>query len=88
MSTVYPSAIDGYSNIRVVRDNIEEVLARDHNDNRSAIISIEQTLGIQPQGIFGTVAERLDDQADGYSGTVTFGGMTVQILHGLIKDIY
>jgi len=88
MSTVYPSAIDGYSNIRVVRDKIEEVVARDHNDNRSAIIAIEQALGVQPQGIFGTVAERLDDQADGYSGTVIFGGVTIQILHGLIKDIY
>lgn len=65
MTTRYPNAIDGYSEIRIVRDRIEEIVSRDHNDNRSAIIAIEQTLGINPQGVFGTVAERLDFQ-DGY----------------------
>jgi len=65
MYTVYPNAIDGYSNIRVVRDNIEEVIARDHNDSRSAIVAIEQTLGVRPQGAYGTVAALL---ADSYAG--------------------
>lgn len=65
MTTKYPNMVDGYSEIRVVRDRIEEMVARDHNDNRSAIVAIEQTLGINPQGVFGTVAERLDFQ-DGY----------------------
>lgn len=65
MTSRYPNAIDGYSEIRIVRDRIEEIVARDHNDSRSAIIAIEQTLGINPQGVFGTVADRLDFQ-DGY----------------------
>ena len=63
MVSRYPNAIDGYSDIRIVRDGIEEVLARDHNDNRSAIVAIEQSLGIRPQGLYGTVVARLD-QAD------------------------
>jgi hypothetical protein len=63
MATRYPYAIDGYSDIRVVRDNIEEVVARDHNDSRSAIVAIEQTLGLVPQGTSGTVGTRLN-QAD------------------------
>ncbi len=55
MTSQYPGAIDGYSNIRKVRDTIDEVLAKDHNDNRDAIIQIERALGINPQGIYGVV---------------------------------
>jgi len=61
MATNYPNAIDGYSEIREVVDRRDEILASDHNDLRSAIISIEQTLGQNPQGPFGTVVERLND---------------------------
>lgn len=61
MSTLYPGAIDGYAQIRVVRDGIDEIIAGDHNDLRSALIAIEQTLGINPQGAFGTVVARLND---------------------------
>ena len=61
MVTKYPVAIDGYAQIRVARDNIDEIIAGDHNDLRSAVISIERTLGINPQGPFGTVVARLND---------------------------
>ena len=61
MPTLYPSRIDGYSQIRIVRDKIGEILAKDHNDICSAVISIEKTLGLNPQGSFPTVVGRLDD---------------------------
>jgi parallel beta-helix repeat protein len=61
MTTLYPVTIDGYAQIRVARDRIDEIVAADHNDLRSAVISIEQTLGINPQGPFGTVVARLND---------------------------
>lgn len=61
MSTIYPGSIDGYSNIKVLRDRIDAIVASDHNDLRSAVIAIEQTLGTNPQGIFGTVVARLND---------------------------
>lgn len=61
MTTVYPNAIDGYNQIRKVRDNIDEIIASDHNALRSAVVALEQTLGIKPQGPFGTVVERLND---------------------------
>jgi len=61
MATNYPGAIDGYSQIRIVRDNIDEIIAGDHNDLRSAVIALEQTLGINPQGAFGSVTARLND---------------------------
>lgn len=61
MTTKYPNSIDGYSEIRVVRDSIEEIVARDHNDLRSAVVAIEQVLGTNPQGLYGSVSARLDD---------------------------
>lgn len=61
MSSIYPNAIDGYSQIRIVRDLIDEVIASDTNGLRSAVIAIEQTLGVNPQGAFGTVVARLND---------------------------
>ena len=61
MDSLFPHSIDGYAQIRIVRDNKEEVLASDHNSLRSATIAIEQTLGINPQGTFGTLVERLDE---------------------------
>jgi parallel beta-helix repeat protein len=61
MTTNYPGAIDGYAEIRVARNRIDEIVAEDHNDLRSAVIAIEQTLGVNPQGPFGTVKARMDD---------------------------
>jgi parallel beta-helix repeat protein len=61
MVTRYPGNIDGYGQVRVVRNRQDEVLARDHNDLRSAVIAIETTLGINVQGPYGTVASRLVD---------------------------
>ena len=61
MTTRYPTDIDGYSQLRVVRNRLDEVIARDHNDLRSAVIAIETTLGLDPQGPFGTVEARLED---------------------------
>lgn len=59
-SSLYPNAIDGYQQIRIARDRVDEIVASDHNSERSAIIKIEQTLGIRPQSIYGTVNARLD----------------------------
>ena len=61
MASVYPNAIDGYNQIRRVVDNVDEIIASDHNDLRSAIIKIENELGINPSGVFTSIKERLDD---------------------------
>lgn len=61
MTTQYPALIDGYNNIRLVRDRIDELVAADHNSLRSAVVAIEQTLGTNPQGAFSNVDARLDD---------------------------
>ena len=74
MTTGYPAIIDGYSNIRVVRNLIDEVVDADHNDVRSAVIAIEQTLGINPQGVFGTVAARVQYLQSLYEAGMPQGG--------------
>lgn len=63
MATKYPNEIDGPSEIREVvdRDPNYKIDSRDHNDLRSAVIAIETTLGVNPQGLYGSVADRIDD---------------------------
>ena len=56
----YPNSIDGYSDIKILRDRIDSVVAADHNSLRSAVIAVEQTLGENPQGVYGSVSTRLD----------------------------
>lgn len=73
MTTLYPGSIDGYSQIRILTDRVNEIVVKDHNDLRSAVISIEQTLGINPQGAFGTVVARLNDAYGNLASHITGG---------------
>lgn len=65
--SVYPQDIDGYAQLPLVRNQITEIRAEHHNALRDAIVKIEQELGIQPSGSFGTVKDRLDDVGDASS---------------------
>jgi hypothetical protein len=58
--TNYPNAIDGYSSIPIVVDQITEINAITVNVLRSAIIAIEQELGTLPKGDYDSVRDRLD----------------------------
>lgn len=58
--SVYPYQIDGYATLPLRRDLVHEIRADDVNRLRDAIVKIEQELGIQPSGVFATVAARLD----------------------------
>lgn len=63
MATTYPSAIDTSTSLPIVFDNLTIVSADTVNRIRTAIISVEQTLGINPQGTISgivTVRARLD----------------------------
>jgi len=61
----YPNNIKTFR--RVVNRDLSQgilgdiVLAEDHNEKAEEIEAIEQTLGINPQGSFSTVKDRLDD---------------------------
>ena len=59
--SIFPTAIDGYAQLPLFVDNITPVNAEGLNRIRSAIINIENALGIIPQGEYQTVSERLDN---------------------------
>lgn len=59
--SIYPDAIDGYSQLPLVVDTVTRVDAISVNRLRSAIINIERELGVLPSGSnYDTVKERLD----------------------------
>lgn len=60
MSSLYPNAIDGQAQIEIAKDNITRIDAKLINDIRSAILNIEEELGIVPSGTYQTVRARLD----------------------------
>ena len=71
MKSKYPNQIDTPSELPIVRDNITEITSENINSLRSAIIQIEKTLGINPQGNTGqTVAHRISKSIDS-SGNLT-----------------
>jgi hypothetical protein len=55
----YPAQIDNSSSLPQAVDNVTPVQASVFNNLRSAVITIESTLGVQPNGVYGTVAGRL-----------------------------
>lgn len=61
MSSIYPDAIDGQEQIPLVKDGITGVTAASVNSLRSAILNIEEELGLVPRGAYLTVRERLDE---------------------------
>lgn len=65
MKSKYPNQIDTPSEVPVVRDNITEITSDIVNSLRSAIIQIEKTLGVNPQGDVGqTVGQRISSVID------------------------
>jgi len=61
--SVYPSQLDSYGTIPVVKDGISEIRAADVNRLRDAILKIQIELGLEPSAEFSTVKARLDSIA-------------------------
>lgn len=64
MTAKYPAEYDTFRRVRnrdlTIGEPGDLILAEDHNEPVDAIEKIERTLGINPQGSFNTVRERLD----------------------------
>ena len=61
----YPNKIDTSIELPMVRDNVTQVTSEVFNSLRSAVIQIEKTLGINPQGSPSeTVSSRLEKSLD------------------------
>ena len=85
--TKYPNQIDTPSELPIVRDNIFEIGSDAINSLRSAIIQIEKTLGINPQGTVGmTVGDRISQSLDS-SGNIRKEALDISgIISGPIFD--
>ncbi len=62
--TLYPNQYDSDNELPVVDDAVTEWSGEPHNLLREAVIAIEHTLGINPEGTSGTVADRIDVSLD------------------------
>src|SRR5579859_2391641 len=61
MATIYPAQIDNSNTLPLVVDNLTGINANTINILRNAIVAIEQSLGINPAGSYGTTVSRLNN---------------------------
>ncbi len=88
MKSKYPNQIDTPSELPIIRDGITEISSDIINSLRGAILQIEKTLGVNPQGAAGnTVSSRIDSVIDD-SGNIKKEALTKSgILFGpLLND--
>jgi len=84
----YPEKLDTSVELPAVRDNITELTSEVFNGLRSAILQIERTLGINPQGSVGnSVSSRLSKSLDD-SGNIKKEALDqANVLSGPISDV-
>lgn len=58
---IYPTDIPDYTDLREVDDDVDSVLASDHNDLMKELVACLDELGTLPKGDYSSVADRLDD---------------------------
>jgi hypothetical protein len=84
----YPQQLDTSIEIPAVRDNITEISSDVINSIRSAIIQIEHTLGINPQGATGNnVSSRLSRSLDDNGNILSSALDRANVLSGPIIDV-
>lgn len=83
----YPNKIDTSVEIPTIRDNITEIGSDVLNSYKSAILAIEKTLGVNPQGSAGnTVSSRIGRSLDS-SGNILESAITrAGLISGPITD--
>ena len=82
MATVFPARIDDNITLPQALNNITPVTGESVNILRDAILAIEFSLGVKPQGIYSTVRARLDaleqavsPGANGFAGNVAVSAL-------------
>jgi hypothetical protein len=79
MATLYPSNIDNPTSLPIATDTVTPVAAASVNNLRATILALENTLGVDPAGIYTTVRYRLDSLEAAILGP---GGGTTNFLAG------
>lgn len=86
MATQYPGAIDTSVTLPLVYDLISPVLADDHNRLRNAIVAIQNELGTNPSGTYGTLKDR-NDALDTLLNTIVAYIMSLSAYQISIADL-
>jgi len=58
-SPLYPTTLPDMTNLRTVVDDVDDVIASDHNDSALEIIALATELGLLPKGSCADVTFRL-----------------------------
>ena len=83
----YPNKIDSSLELPIVRDNIMQIGSEAINSLRSAIIQIEKTLGVLPNGSVSiTVSDRLSKSLDDLGNLKKEAISALNLLSGPIKN--
>lgn len=72
-TSAFPNGLDTDLTIPHVIDEISEIRAINFNALKDAIIAVETALGIDPQGEYATVADRLDNIEDSFFSVYASG---------------
>jgi len=91
--TIYPTGIDGFTQLPLVSDGTSPIRADDINLVRDAIVAVETELGINPSGTFGTTKDRLeaiDTLIGALTGTEQLSAdqVTIEDIDGYFDDGY
>ena len=87
MKSKYPNKIDTTKELEVFKDNLTNLRSNIFNSYRSAIIQIEKTLGVNPNGIDGqTLAARLNQSLDDQGNIKKEAISYLNLLSGPIKN--
>ena len=88
MSSIYPDAIDGFSQLPLAIDTVTPVKAETVNRLRDAIVKIETELGVTPSGNYETLADRVeyvDSKVSQVASVVEVNGsLSLDNTHGII----
>lgn len=66
--TIYPSGVDGLTQLPLLVDGVNPMVAEDVNRVRDAVVSVETELGRNPSGTYASVKDRLDALAANLGG--------------------
>jgi len=85
--SIYPNAIDGFSQLPLVIDGVTAINAFSVNNLREAILNIESELGINPSGTYDTVVQRLDDLESSSGADLTALEARVAVLEASVSGL-
>lgn len=74
--SVYPSSFDTFREVEdypgtvIEPDKKDTIYAKDTTDIQEAVVALQETLGLEPQGVYGDVATRIETIATSYEALV------------------